>query len=175
MKKFILGFWITLSFLSASAQTGKDNLTESSALQEAQKIGLEVVKLFNEKKFDDAFSLAQRVIAIRESAQGKNHIQVTQAQRNLAYIQFQRKKSKEAEDAFKKTFEIYKKNQPLSVEGETGKVIFACAITGAKELQRTSEIAAYQSKFRPTTLEGKPAKVSGVIIYNFSFQLEGNL
>ncbi len=84
MKKFVLIFFITFSFLSVSAQTGKDNLTESSDLQEAQKIGLEVVKLFN-------------------------------------------------------------------------------------EMQRSSEIAAYQSKFHPTMLEGKPVKVTGVIIYNFTF------
>jgi TonB family protein len=50
---------------------------------------------------------------------------------------------------------------------ESGKVIFACALTGAKELQRASEIAAYNSKFSPTTLEGQTVKVTGVIVYNF--------
>jgi tetratricopeptide (TPR) repeat protein len=50
---------------------------------------------------------------------------------------------------------------------ETGKVIFACAISGARELQRASEVASYQSKFSPTLLDGKPVKVSGVLVYNF--------
>lgn len=50
---------------------------------------------------------------------------------------------------------------------ETGKIIFACAVSGAKELQRSSEIAAYQSKFSPTTLGGEPVKVSGIITYNY--------
>ena len=50
---------------------------------------------------------------------------------------------------------------------EEGNVVYACALSGAKELQRGSEIAAYQSKFSPTLLEGKPVKVTGVIVYNY--------
>jgi tetratricopeptide (TPR) repeat protein len=50
---------------------------------------------------------------------------------------------------------------------ETGKVVFACALTGMRELHRASEIAAYNSKFSPTTLDGKTVRVSGVIVYNF--------
>lgn len=50
---------------------------------------------------------------------------------------------------------------------EVGKVVFACAVSGAKTLQGPSENAAYLSKFSPTKLEGKPVKVSGVLTYNF--------
>lgn len=50
---------------------------------------------------------------------------------------------------------------------ETGRVVFACALSGMKELHRASEIAAYNSKFSPMTLEGKTVRVSGVIVYNF--------
>ncbi len=50
---------------------------------------------------------------------------------------------------------------------ETGKVIFACGINGSKLLHLASENAAYRSSFAPTTLSGKPVKVSGVITYNF--------
>ena len=50
---------------------------------------------------------------------------------------------------------------------EAGKVVFACAVSGPKTLQMTSENAAYQSKFSPTRLKGEPVKVSGVITYNF--------
>jgi len=50
---------------------------------------------------------------------------------------------------------------------ETGKVIFACATNGAKQLQRSSEVAAYMSKFSPTLLQGTPVKVSGIISYNY--------
>ncbi len=50
---------------------------------------------------------------------------------------------------------------------EKGNIVFACAVNGAKELQRTSEIAAYQAKYSPTTLNGEPVKVSGIITYNY--------
>lgn len=50
---------------------------------------------------------------------------------------------------------------------ETGKVIFACAVSGPKILQPGTESAAYQATFTPTLLEGKPVRVSGVITYNF--------
>lgn len=50
---------------------------------------------------------------------------------------------------------------------ESGKVIFACALSGNKLLYDASEAAAYQSTFQPTTLSGQPVKVFGVIVYNF--------
>ena len=50
---------------------------------------------------------------------------------------------------------------------EEGKVIFACAMSGNKLLYEASESAAYQSTFKPTTILGKPVKVTGVVVYNF--------
>lgn len=332
MKILILYILISFAVVCVSAQTSQ--LTP--ALQEAQKISAEVVKLFQQRKYDEALPLAERAISIRENELGKNHVSVAQAWRNLAYIQLRREKRKEAERAFENALEIYEKDQPLStadekafaemleavavyeamngdvikaekrflravelrekangkeesaetansllklaqiyqlkgeydkaaplllraldnktkksgkldeqadeiysnaycaltklnreeertqlrerfypkkeesdvenqkktinsgvVNGkalslpappyppearqkrasgavnvsvkidETGKVVFACAISGAKELHRASEAAAYQSKFRPTTLQGKPVIVTGVIVYNF--------
>lgn len=311
---------------------------KSAAAQEADKLGVEVVRLFKEKKFKEAEPLARRVIAIRENESGKTHVSVADAWRNMGYIQLQLNNNKEAEKAFDKAFEIYEKNQPLApanektfvemleasafydatdrsfdkaeqkflranelrekingkdslelannlmrlgqiyriredyaksapvflraleirkqklnlyddpireafletscsygklgrtdelskikdeiypkisdedrakiskssrqiakgvVNGtaislpkppypvearekrasgavnvqvfidETGNVIHACAVSGAKELQRGSEIAAYNAKFKPTTLSGVPVKVLGVLIYNY--------
>lgn len=338
MKNLILILLIALGLISVTAQTGGEKANQAAALQEAQKIGLEVVKLFREKKFDEALPLAQKVITIREGAQGKNHVQVASAWRNLGYVQLQRGKRGEAKDAFRRAVEIFEKNQSLTVQDErnlaemleavalyeafdgdfvgaekklkraieigekvngkdalatadptfklaqiylakgeyenaaplllraldiktkksgklddqqaeeiygnayctlsklkregeqtklverfypknedeksdtgnqvrtinagivngkalylakppypaaaktvrasgavnvhvkideTGKVIFACALSGAKELQRASEIAAYESKFTPTTLGGNPVRVTGVIVYNY--------
>lgn len=50
---------------------------------------------------------------------------------------------------------------------ESGTVIRACAIEGPRLLMKASESAAYQSKFSPTIVGGKPVKVNGIIIYNF--------
>jgi outer membrane biosynthesis protein TonB len=55
--------------------------------------------------------------------------------------------------------------------GETGSVLYACATEkGHPSLRRASELAAYSSRFTPTTLNGKPVKVMGVITYNFVLQ-----
>lgn len=53
--------------------------------------------------------------------------------------------------------------------GESGEIISACTTkTPHISLAEASEIAAYNSKFSPTLLEGHPVKVSGRITYNFS-------
>jgi TonB family protein len=51
--------------------------------------------------------------------------------------------------------------------GEDGKVITACAVEGPPSLAHFSEMAALQALFTPTTLDGVPVKVSGVISYDF--------
>jgi TonB family protein len=50
---------------------------------------------------------------------------------------------------------------------ENGDVISAIAIGGHPLLQQEAVRAARMAKFTPTTLCGKPVKVSGVITYNF--------
>lgn len=50
---------------------------------------------------------------------------------------------------------------------EKGEILSACAVSGNSYLAESSEIAALQSKFSPTLLQGHPVKVSGVITYNY--------
>lgn len=50
---------------------------------------------------------------------------------------------------------------------ENGKIISAGAVSGPGMLQWAARDAACSSRFSPTTLEGYPVKVSGVITYNF--------
>ena len=51
--------------------------------------------------------------------------------------------------------------------GEDGNVIFAKAKSGPEPLYGASEEAAYKARFKPTTKDGKPVKVAGVMSYNF--------
>ncbi len=53
------------------------------------------------------------------------------------------------------------------VVDESGNVIWARAITGHPLLQKAAQDAAYQAKFPPTTVEGKPEKVAGILVYKF--------
>ncbi|HEU4432860.1 MAG TPA: energy transducer TonB [Pyrinomonadaceae bacterium] len=50
---------------------------------------------------------------------------------------------------------------------ETGKVIYAQAVSGHPDLRKVCEEAAMNSEFSPTKLQGRPVKVSGFIQYNF--------
>ncbi|CAN5323192.1 hypothetical protein BH20ACI1_BH20ACI1_24330 [soil metagenome] len=52
---------------------------------------------------------------------------------------------------------------------EQGKVIEAKAVCGDSDLGAASVEAARKSKFTPTTIEGKAVKVTGIIVYNFTF------
>jgi TonB family protein len=53
---------------------------------------------------------------------------------------------------------------------EQGNVISASAVSGHPLLQSAAVEAAKNSKFAPTTLQGNPVKVTGVIVYNFVAQ-----
>jgi TonB family protein len=53
---------------------------------------------------------------------------------------------------------------------EEGYVISANAVSGHPLLQQSASFAARQARFTPTTLEGQPVKVSGVITYNYVLQ-----
>jgi len=50
---------------------------------------------------------------------------------------------------------------------ETGKVIWARAISGHSQLRQAAEDAAWQTKFPPTILSGQPVRTTGLMLYNF--------
>ena len=50
---------------------------------------------------------------------------------------------------------------------ETGKVIWAKAVSGHPQLRQAAEDAAWQSKFSPTILSGQAVRTSGILLYNF--------
>lgn len=54
------------------------------------------------------------------------------------------------------------------VVDETGKVVWALAVSGHPSLQEAAEDAAYRTEFEPITFQGKPVKVKGVLLYNFT-------
>lgn len=56
------------------------------------------------------------------------------------------------------------------VVDEAGKVVEAKAVSGHSLLHQASVDAAHQAQFEPTTLQGQPVKISGVLTYNFVLQ-----
>jgi TonB family protein len=52
---------------------------------------------------------------------------------------------------------------------ETGKVIWARAISGHPDLRQAAEDAAWRTTFSPLKLSGQPVTVGGILMYNFVF------
>lgn len=129
MKIFILILLLLIVSMSIPAQT----TPVSTALQEANKASSEVVKLFNQKKYDEALPIAQKIIEIREKELGKYHLSLAESWQNVAYIQQRREKIDEAERAFENSLDIYEKNQPLVSKDEK------------KYIQMLGIVATYQA------------------------------
>ena len=110
MKNLVLVLLIAFGFVAIAAQ--------NTNLQEADKLSAEVVRLYKEKKFDEALPLAQKVVALREKEQGKGHPQVAQALRNLAFIQIERGDRKQGVESLNKALDIFEKAQALSAAQE---------------------------------------------------------
>jgi tetratricopeptide (TPR) repeat protein len=53
------------------------------------------------------------------------------------------------------------------IVGESGDVLAACASEGPRQLEAPSERAAYSARFAPSLLMGKPARLRGVMTYNY--------
>lgn len=65
-------------------------------------------------------------------------------------------------------------NVMITVDKE-GDVISAESVSGHPLLRSAAEKAARESEFSPSKLSGKPVKVTGILIFNFSSQKETNL
>ena len=50
---------------------------------------------------------------------------------------------------------------------ETGKVIWARATSGHRDLRQAAEDAALKTKFRPTILSGQAVRTVGILVYRF--------
>jgi TonB family protein len=50
---------------------------------------------------------------------------------------------------------------------ETGKVIWAKAVSGHPQLRQAAEDATWQTKFSPTILSGQAVRTSGIMVYSF--------
>jgi TonB family protein len=132
----------TISFSQETQKTSQP----AKELSEADKLAVETVKLFQQKKYEEALPMAERAIAAAESSVGKNHISLGYLWRNLAYIQMRREKPKEAEKAFKSALEIYEKNQPLTTANEKiyAELLQAVAVNEALD----GDFGGAEKKFR---------------------------
>lgn len=91
---------------------------QNTQTDEATRLSVEVVKLFNEKKFKEAIPVAQKVVALRQQKEGANDLKTGEALRNLAFVQVAAGDKKEAADSFEKAIEIYRKKSDLNKDSQ---------------------------------------------------------
>lgn len=91
---------------------------DSNSNDEIKSLSVEVVKLYQAKKYDEALPLAKKAISLSEKKLGKDHLSIASSWRNLAYIQAQLGKKKDAEKSFENALSLYENNKPLSPKDE---------------------------------------------------------
>lgn len=107
MKKLKIILLLIFAIYSANAQTSQND--------EAARLSLEVVKLFNEGKYKEALPIAEKVVKLREQEFGSKNLKTGEALRNLGLIQQANGDKKEAEKTLEKAIEIYDAN-PLNTD-----------------------------------------------------------
>ncbi|MFN0279345.1 MAG: tetratricopeptide repeat protein [Pyrinomonadaceae bacterium] len=110
---FIIAALLFFSTVSVNAQK-PDSLTaqtnaQSQDIKEAEQLSAQVVQLYKSGKFDEALSLAERALALREKALGSESELVAAALRNLAEVQLAKKKTKEAEGTYDRYLSVLEK------------------------------------------------------------------
>lgn len=113
-KRFLTLTLILLCAPFAFAQIGSTGKTAANISPEGEKVGFEVVKLFRQKKFDEALPLAEKAVELNSRELGAEHLKTAQAYFNLGYVQLGLDKKKEAAETFVKAAMIFDKQPDLT-------------------------------------------------------------
>jgi predicted nucleic-acid-binding protein len=121
---------ILLTMIASISQTAQ----KDDSAEEIKKINLEVVKLFKESKFNEAFPLAKKSAELAEKKYGSGSTELATAFGNLGYILSSMGEVKSAENHFEKAIKIYKKipNLGQSEKENFVKVLESLAISKQK-------------------------------------------
>jgi TonB family protein len=82
---------------------------EAAELAEADKLSMEVVKLFNEGKYNEALPLAKRAVELKEKALGKEALALADTLNNLGALYMAKTDYRNADSAYKRSLAIYEK------------------------------------------------------------------
>jgi TonB family protein len=85
---------------------------QNAELTESQRLTLEVIKLYNQQKYDEALPLANRAVEIAEGIFGAEDQHVAVALRNLAELYVAQRKYQQAEPLFLRAISIDDKTLP---------------------------------------------------------------
>src|ERR1044071_613110 len=106
MSKSILTLIIVaLTALGASAAQG----SAQNEAAEADRLNAEVLKLFRERKYEEALPVAERVLELREKALGGEDLKVAYALVTLATIRTEKGESREVEPLLTRALAVVEK------------------------------------------------------------------
>lgn len=111
MKKIVIAILLSFGGLFIYANGQDDN---GKAKSELNKLNQDVVKLFQQKSYDEAIVLAQKAVAMAEQIFGKEDLETAKSLRNLGFIQYVKKDSKSAEETLEKSYKIFKEGVNLN-------------------------------------------------------------
>lgn len=98
--------------VSANEQeTTKESGLQSQELARAEQLNAQVIKLFSEKKYDEALPLAKQVLEIREKALGPDHLLVALALQNVVELFIAKRKQKEAVEFYHRLLTVHEKSR----------------------------------------------------------------
>ncbi len=109
MKPILLSLILCIALYNLSLAQTTQLPNQSPQLEEAAKLTAQVVRLYNEKKYDEALPLAKRTVEIREKELGKENELVASALGNLAMIYKAKKDYFNAEAPFRRVVKIREK------------------------------------------------------------------
>lgn len=99
----------TQSSVPTQSKTKKLTPEQSAQLGEASQLSASVVKLYNERKYDEALPLAKRAVEIREQVLGHEHQLVADAIINLAAVYQVKGNVDKSEASYESALKIYEK------------------------------------------------------------------
>jgi TonB family protein len=109
MKNLFLSLIVLLLTATSAAYAQKSPDSDAAARADLQKTNAEIVRLFQEKKYDEALPLAQKAVRQSEQIFGKNDLETARAWRNLGFVQNFKNDAQAAENSFETALGIYKK------------------------------------------------------------------
>jgi TonB family protein len=115
-KSLLLSIFLLAQFAghapgTARAQTASSTpADQTAALREADNLNVKAVALYQAAKYDEALSLAEQVLKLREAAAGSDHQSVADAHKNLGAIYLAKGKADKARKHYTHSLAIYEKN-----------------------------------------------------------------
>ncbi|WP_413166242.1 tetratricopeptide repeat protein [Capilliphycus salinus ALCB114379] len=84
-------------------------IQQSDELEEAKQLHQQVIQLYEQGKYNEAIPLAERVLEIRETILGENHLDVASSMAWLAFLYSSQGRYSEAEPLYKQALEMLQK------------------------------------------------------------------